>query len=452
MERPETQYAMSGDVHVAFQVSGSGPIDFVWAPGTVSILEMDWDWPPKARFIRRLSRFCRLIRFDKRGTGLSDRVMGAPTLEERVDDIRAVMDAAGSERAFVFGVSEGASMAAMFAATYPDRTRGLLVWGGAARWIKTEDWPWGWTLEESEQDRKNILRSGITASDFSDEIEPETSPDEQERWLDFMVRYWRAGASPSAYEAFSRMNDNVDVRDILPSIRVPTLVMHAVNDGWAEFDAGRDLALRIPGARFLEFPGKHFFFNNDKTAEAVATQIEEFLTGARRVPSNDRALATVLFTDIVGSTERLVSVGDRAWRDLVASHHDIIRAELDVYRGREVDTAGDGFFATFDGPGRAVACARSVIDRLWPVGLDIRAGVHTGECEIINDKVGGIAVHVGARIAALAGPREVLVSSTVKDLTAGSGITFEDYGECALKGIPEHWHLYRVVAVGDRNQ
>jgi class 3 adenylate cyclase len=227
--------------------------------------------------------------------------------------------------------------------------------------------------------------------------------------------------------------------------------MHAVNDGWAHVDAGRDLASRIAGARFVEFPGKHFFFHNDTIVDAVASEIEEFVTGARRIPSNDRALATVLFTDIVGSTERLVSVGDRAWRELVASHHDIIRAELDVYRGREVDNAGDGFFATFDGPGRAVACARSVIDRLSPVGLDIRAGVHTGECEVVNNKVGGIAVHVGARIAALAGPREVLVSSTVKDLTAGSGIIFEDYGERSLKGIPQQWHLYRVLAVPDRN-
>ena len=447
MERPETAYAMSGDVHVAYQVTGSGPVDLVWAPGAASHLDLDWELRPKAQLMRRIGRYCRLIRFDKRGTGLSDRVTQAATLEERTDDIRAVMDAAGSERAIVFGLSEGANMACLFAATYPDRTRGLMIWGGQARWMRAPDYPWGITAEEYEAEIAELARHGVTANYFPDNAfsRPETG----ESWGDFMIRYFRAAASPSALVALERMNQHVDVRDILPTIQAPTLVMNAVDDAAAHVDAARDLAAHVPGARFVEFPGTHLFWLNETVVDDMEAEIEAFVTGNKPTPRHDRMLATVLFTDIVGSTEQLVARGDRAWRRQVAAHHEIVRAALAHYRGREVDTAGDGFFATFDGPGRAVACARTIAEELRPLGIEIRAGVHTGECETTGEKVGGIAVHIGARVAALAGPSEILASSTVKDLTAGSGIRFEDAGEHELKGIPDRWHLYRVADAVD---
>ena len=444
MDRPETRYVLSGNVHVAYQLSGSGPTDLVWAPGTVSHVGLDWDLPPKARFMRRLGGFTRLIRFDKRGTGLSDRLTDAATLEERIDDIRSVLDAAGSERAFVFGVSEGANMACLFAATHPGRTSGLLIWGGRAQ-FHAPDHPGGATAQDAETFLADSITNRVAASLITGETDTTAPASAETPWQEFMVRYLRAAASPSAVLALEVMDDHLDLRDILPTIRVPTLVMTAEDDPAAPVGAARDLASRIAGARFVTFHGEHIFFLDDAVADAVADQIEEFVTGTRSAPGHDRVLATVLFTDIVGSTEHLVAAGDRAWRQRVASHHDIVRKELDLHRGHEVDTAGDGFFATFDGPGRSVACARSIIERLRPLGIEIRAGIHTGECETIGEKVGGIAVHIAARVAALAGPSEILVSSTVKDLTAGSGITFEDAGERELKGIPDRWRLYRVV-------
>ena len=442
MDLPETQYAMSGDVQVAYQVTGSGPIDIVWAPGSVSHLDLDWDYLPRARFFRQLGDFCRLIRFDKRGTGLSDRVTRAATLEARTDDIRAVMDAAGSDRAFIFGNSEGGNMACLFAATYPERTTGLVTWGAQARYVQAADYPWGMTPEELEIEIADLAKYGVTRAWMGEADRRAWS--EESRWLDFLVRYYRAGASPSALVALQRMQQTVDVRDVLPTIRVPTLVMHAVDDEVIPVDAARAMASQVPGARFVTFPGRHRFWFDETVREAVAAEIEEFVTGTRSAPVRDRVLATVLFTDIVGSTEQLASVGDRVWRERVVSHHEVVRKALERYRGHEVDTAGDGFFATFDGPGRAVSCAQSIVDALRPLGIEIRAGVHTGECETIGEKVSGIAVHIGARVAALSAPSEILVSSTVKDLTAGSGITFEDAGEHELKGVPNRWHLYRV--------
>jgi len=445
MDRPETRYAVSGDVRVAYQESGTGPVDLVWAPGTASHLDMDWEFPPKVRYLERLNGFCRLIRFDKRGTGMSDRVTDAATLEERTDDIRAVMDAAASEQAFVMGTSEGANMACLFAATFPDRTRGLLIWGGQARWVQTADYPWGITAEENEAMIADLAERGATLDYITGG--GAGAPEDSSR-LEFIVRYLRAGASPSAFVALERMNQDLDVRDILPTIRVPTLVMNATEDIVAHVDAARDMASRIPGARFVTFPGGHMMFLDDAVADAVAAEIEEFVTGTRSSPGHDRVLATVLFTDIVRSTDHLVQLGDRAWRERVASHHEIVRRAIDLYRGREVDTAGDGFFATFDGPGRAIACAGTIVEGVRPLGIEVRAGLHTGECETIGEKVGGIAIHIGARVAALAGPSEILVSSTVKDLTAGSGLMFEDAGDHQLKGVPDHWRLYRVVPAG----
>ena len=444
MDRPETRYAVSGNVHVAYQVSGFGPIDLLWAPGTVSHLELDWDLPPKARFMRRLGRFTRLIRFDKRGTGLSDRVTDAATLEERIDDLQAVLDAASSERAFVFGVSEGVNMACLFAASHPDRTRGLLIWGGQPGRIQTPGQGRVPTAQGAGTYMADLIKNEVTASLLAGETDTTARAGDEAPWLEFMTSYLRAGATPSAVAALEQMDGHLDLRDILSTIRVPTLVMNAEDDPAAPIDSARDLASRIAGAKFVKFPGKRTFFLDDTVADAVADEIEEFVTGTRRASSQDRALATVLFTDIVGSTEHLVAVGDRAWRERVASHHYIVRNALDHHRGHEVDTAGDGFFATFDGPGRAVAFARSIIDRLRPLDIEIRAGIHTGECETVGEKVGGIAVHIGARVAALAGPSEILVSSTVKDLTAGSGVTFVDAGERELKGVPDRWHLYRV--------
>jgi len=444
VERPETRYAASGDVQVAYQVSGSGPVDLVWAPGTASHLDLDWELPSKVRYIERLSAFSRLIRFDKRGTGLSDRVTEAATLEERTDDIRAVMDGAGSEQAFVFGVSEGANMACLFAATYPQRTRGLLIWGGQARWVRTKDYPWGPTPEEDAAMIDDLAEHGVTMTYLTGggAGAPADAP-----WLDFLVRYLRAGASPSAFAALERMNSQVDVRDILPTISVPTLVMNATEDSVADVDAARDMASRIPGATFESFPGGHLVFVRDDVMQAVTARIEEFVTGTRRTSGNgDRVLATVLFTDIVGSTEQLARLGDRAWQDLVSEHHAVVRRELDLHRGHEVDTAGDGFFATFDGPGRAIRCARSIVEDVRRLGIEVRAGLHTGEVETIDGKVGGIAVVIGARVAAKAEGSEVLVSQTVKDLVAGSGLSFEDAGEHELKGVPDRWRLYRVVA------
>lgn len=445
MEPPETHYARSGDVSVAFQVSGSGPVDLVCAPGTVSHLDLDWELPPRVRFMRRLERFCRLIRFDKRGTGLSDRVDGVATLEERTDDIRAVMDAAGSERAFIFGQSEGANMACLFAATYPHRTRGLLVWGGLARWVRTVDYPWGVTPEDAQAEIAGLGQNGVTREYIAGAFGSPVQTDEDVHWLPYLWRYFRAAASPAALAALERMNMDVDIRDVLPTIKVPTLVMNATEDEFAPVEGARDLAARIPGARFVTFPGGHRFFLNDAVAQDLAAEMEEFVTGTRSAPDPDRVLATVLFTDIVGSTEQLASLGDQVWRDRVTAHYDMVRRELERYHGREVDTAGDGFLATFDAPGRAVMCAQAIIDAVRPLDIRVRAGVHTGECELIGDKVGGIAVHIGARVAALAGPSEVLVSSTVRDLTAGSGIRLEDVGEHVLKGVPDVWHLYRAV-------
>jgi class 3 adenylate cyclase len=426
---------------VAYQILGEGnPIDLVIAPGTVSHLDLDWGNAGH----QRLSSFSRLITFDKRGTGLSDRGVYAATLEERTDDIRAVMDAARSERAFVYGFSEGGSMACVFAATYPERTRGLLLWGTMPRWVSTDDYPWGFDPEEHARIIDEMAAGGATVEYLTGKGAGMGAATEAE--LDEALRYFRAAASPTQIAALERMNRDMDIRAILPTIRVPTLVLNRTGDPVAPIDAVREMTARIPGARLIEFPGDTHTISGTPEMEAILDAIEEFVTGERPAPVIDRVLTTVLFIDIAGSTERAAALGDRAWRTLLGDHHRLVRAELGRFHGREIDTAGDGTFATFDGPARAVRCAQAIASALQPLGIGIRAGAHTGEVELDGDDVRGIAVHIGARIAARARPSEVLVSSTVKDLTAGSGIVFADAGEHDLKGVPDRWRLYRVLA------
>jgi pimeloyl-ACP methyl ester carboxylesterase len=435
---PETRYAKSGDVNVAYQVVGEGPLDLVLVPGFVSHLELDWEEPRSAHFLERLAAFARLIRFDKRGTGLSDRPGGVPDLETRMDDVRAVMDAVGSERAALFGYSEGGPMACLFAATYPERTSALVLYGSyAKRQEPDDDYPWCATRAEREAYADEMERNWGVEADVAKMI-PEADPS--------MRRWWaaraRAAASPAAARLLILTNSEIDVRALLPAIHVPTLVLHRSGDRDSRAEEGRYIAERIPGARFAELPGDVHVPWIDP--DQIVDEVEEFLTGTRPAPEPDRVLATVMFTDIVGSTARAAELGDRRWRDVLLRHHDLVRRELVRFRGSEVDTAGDGFFATFDGPARAVRCAVSLGEQVRGLGLETRAGLHAGEIELMDGGAGGIAVHIGARVAAVAGAGEVLVSGTVKDLVAGSGLTFDDRGEHELKGVPGSWRLYAV--------
>ena len=437
---PEIRYAKSSDVNIAYQIVGDGPRDLVLVPGWVSNIEVFWEEPSLARFLRRLASFSRLILFDKRGTGLSDRVADMPTLETRMDDVRAVMDAVGSERAALLGYSEGGPMCALFAATYPSRTSTLITIGSYARLSWAPDYPWGRTAEDQQKFLDNCQRDW--GGPVGLEIRaPSVAHDE--RFRQWWARLLRMGASPGANVTLLQMNAEMDVRHVLPAIRVPTLVLHSVGDRALDVRGSRYMAERIPGAKYVELPGKdHLPWLMD--GEAILDEVEEFLTGVRHGSEPDRVLATVLFTDIVGATERAAALGDRRWRDLLDAHHGLVRRELAQFRGREIDTAGDSFLATFDGPARGIRCACAIRDGAQQLGLEIRAGLHTGECELIGDKVSGIAVHIGARVAALAGPNEVLVSSTVKDLVAGSGLQFTERGTHTLKGVPGEWRLFVV--------
>jgi pimeloyl-ACP methyl ester carboxylesterase len=435
---PETRYAKSGDVNIAYQVVGEGP-DLVLVHGFVSHLELNWDEPGMAHFLDRIASFSRLILFDKRGTGLSDRPGDLPDLETRMDDVRAVLDAVGSERSTLFGYSEGGPMCCLFAATYPDRTSALVLYGTyAKRRDPDDDYPWCETWAERQAYAAEIERTWGIDSDLGKMI-PNADP-ALERWWHTRAR---ASASPGAARDLILMNSQIDVRHVLPSISVPTLVLHRTGDLDARPEEGRYIAERIPNAHFVELGGDvHVPFVDP---DQILDEVEEFITGRRPIPHSDRVLATVLFTDVVGATERAAAIGDRAWRTLLDQHHALVRRELDRFQGREVDTAGDGFLATFDGPARAIRCAGSVREAIRGLGLEIRAGLHTGECELIGEEVRGIAVHTGARVAALAGPGEVLVSSTVKDLVAGSGLEFDDRGFHELKGVPGEWRLYAVA-------
>ncbi len=437
----ETRYARSDGVNIAYQVTGEGPLDLVLVMGFISHLELDWEEPRAAHFLERLSSFARLIRFDKRGTGLSDRPGGLPDLETRMDDVRAVMDAVGCERAALIGVSEGGPMAALFAATYPERTSALVIYGSyAKRQDPDDDYPWAATREE------RIAYAAEVEQTWGGHGRPRCARPERGRRRS---REWwstraRASAGPGAARDLILMNSAIDIRDVLPVVQAPTLVLHRTGDQDSQVDEGRYIAAKVPGARFVELEGDDHLPWID--ADQILDEVEEFLTGVRRGPSSDRVLATVLFTDVVGSTERAAELGDRAWRELLERHDALVRSEVARYGGVVVDTAGDGVFARFDGPARAVRAAGAIGNAVRGLGLEVRAGVHTGEVELVGDAVAGIAVHVGARISALAGPGEVLVSGTVKDLVAGSGLEFADRGETELRGVPGTWHVYEAVA------
>jgi pimeloyl-ACP methyl ester carboxylesterase len=438
VDAPEVRYAKSGDVNIAYQVVGEGPLDLVLVPGFVSHLGLDWEEPRSAHFLSRLASFSRLICFDKRGTGLSDRPGGLPDLETRMDDVRAVMDAAESERAALFGYSEGGPMCVLFAATYPGRTSALVLYGTyAKRRDPDDDYPWAPNWADRQAYAEQIERDWGWEADMR-RMCPSAD--------DALARWWanraHAAASPGAARALIMMNSQIDVRPILPTIAVPTLVLHRTGDLDSRVEEGRYIAGRIPGARFVELPGADHFPAID--ADQILDEVEEFLTGVRPVPEPDRVLATILFTDIVGSTSRAAELGDARWRQLIQQHHALIRHQLGRFSGREIDTAGDGFFASFDGPARAIRCACAISDSVRGIGLEVRAGLHTGECELVDGKVGGIAVHIGARVASLAAPREVLVTRTVRDLVAGAGLQFEDRGTRVLKGVPDRWQLFAV--------
>jgi class 3 adenylate cyclase len=433
---------MSGDLHIAYQVFGEGPFDLVYAPGFISHVEMNWELPYWVNIFRRLSNFCRMIVFDKRGTGLSDRVGGWPTLEERMDDIRAVMDAVESERAALIGVSEGGPMSMVFAALYPERASALVLRGTGPRFSAGPDWPWGWTQEDVTTQLDIAEQNWGTGTVLPYFIQG-ISDDEHAR--EETGRFERFAASPGAARQLLEMNLQVDVRAVLPTISAPTLVIHRSGDYIAPVEAGRYTAEHIPSATFVELPGDFHLSARPGDEDEAMDLVEQFLTGTRGDPEVDRILATVLFTDIVGSTERASALGDHAWHDLLDRHDRLTRAEIDRFRGREIKTLGDGFLAAFDGPGRAVRCAKAITDEARRIGIEVRCGLHSGECEVRDEDLAGIAVHIGARIGGLAQPGEVLVSTTLKDLVIGSGIEFSDRGEHDLKGVPGAWRLFAVV-------
>ena len=449
VELPDVQYAKSGDVNIAYQVTGEGPFDLVFVPGYVTHLELHWAIPSFTPFLEELASFCRLIRFDKRGTGMSDRVSGAPSMETRMDDVRAVMDAVGSSRAAFYGLSEGAAMSILFAATYPERTAALVVRSAYPRRMWAPDYPWGQTEEEYEREVERALQVFGPREQGREAIRQLGQFTDTE--ADSFLQMLRFGSSPGGLVALHRMNREIDIRHVLPTVRVPTLVLHGAEDKVIPVEVARYVASSIPTARFVEIPGiGHLAFG---AGEVISEEIQRFVQGVWEAggweeAEPDRVLATVLFTDIVGSTAKAAELGDRNWRELLERHHALIRRELVRFRGAELDVAGDGFFARFDGPARAVRCACAITESIRELGLELRAGLHTGECEVLDGKVGGIAVHIGARVAKEARPGEVLVSSTVKDLVAGSGLRFRESGTAELKGVPEQWRLYAVESTG----
>ncbi len=438
---PSIRFARSGDTQIAYQVVGDGPVDLVYVQGAFSHLGVQWELPAYRQFCERLGEFTRLIIFDKRGMGMSDRVPGATPLEVRMDDIRAVMDAAGSESAVIMGASEGGPLAMLFAAAYPSLTRGLILMGAEIRERRDDDWPWGEsTPEEFEAGMAAVEERWGQGAGISF-LAPSVGDAPWAR--EWMARLQLNSCTPGGAEAFMRMAFDIDVRDIVPAVRTPTLVLHAVGDKVCHVENGRYLARTIPDARYVELPGEDHipWFDPD----ATIAEIREFITGTRVPPVPERVLSTVLFTDIVGSTGLATTLGDRRWRQLLESHNMMVRRELARFRGVEVSTAGDGFFATFDGPARAIRCGHAIAEGAAGMGLEVRTGIHTGEVERIGDDVAGIGVHIGARIADLAQPGEVLVSRTVRDLVAGSGLQFEDRGEHELRGVPGLWRVFSAA-------
>jgi class 3 adenylate cyclase len=443
LELSETRYARAQDgTRLAYKVLGDGPVDLVYLQPWYSHVEIIWEEPRHERFLRRFASFSRLIIFDRRGSGMSDPMPmeRPPDMETRMDDARAVMDEVASERAVIYGASESGALACLFAAAHPDRTIALVIHGSNARTAWAPDYPWGTTRERHEQELKLIDQLWGTEQFVREWFTSMADDPAMIAWEAKLARY---GMSPGAAVAYERMTYEDDVRDVLPAIHVPTLILHRVRDNPED---NRYLAEHIPGAEYIPLEGdEHVPYLGDQ--DSVTREIERFVRSVRDEEAVlDRVLATVMFTDIVGSTETAARLGDQGWRDLVERHHAAVRSLLGRYRGTEVDTAGDGFFATFDGPARAVKCAGSIVEAVKPLGIEVRAGVHTGEVESVAGKAGGIAVAIGSRIGSFAGPSQVLASQTVKDLTAGSGIAFADAGEHELKGVPDRWRLYRVVS------
>lgn len=440
---PATRYVKSDDVHIAYQVIGEGPLDLLFVPGFVSHIEEIWQSPAASSFLRRLASFSRLILFDKRGTGMSDRGSQVFTLEQRMHDVRAILDEVGSDRAALFGVSEGGPMSLLYAATYPERTSALILYGSYAKRSWAPDYPFGWKNEQWQRVLENIERNwgtpqGINIEMWAPSLAQDPSASER------MASYFRAAASPGAAAAIMKMNREIDVRHVLSAIRTPTLILHRVGDRVSEIEHARIMAHGIPDAKLVELPGiDHTFWVNDNGA--LLGQIEQFLTGKRHAYESERVLATVLFTDIVGSTEQAVALGDNSWRELLTAFYAKVREVIRNFRGREINIAGDGFFAAFDGPARAIRCAGAIREAVRSLGLEVRCGLHTGECELVGEDLAGIAVHIGARVAALAAPGEVLVSQTVRDLVAGSGLSFEEHGVHTLKGVPSEWRLFQAI-------
>jgi class 3 adenylate cyclase len=442
-EIPSTHYVKSDDVHIAYQVMGEGSFDLLFVPGFVSNIETIWQSPEQSAFFRRLASFSRLILFDKRGTGMSDRSSQIFTLEQRMHDVQAILDAVGSKRAALFGISEGGPMSLLYTATYPDRTSALVLYGSYAKRSWAPDYPFGWKDEQwqtvlddieyhwgSPQSLNIAMRAPSIAGD----------PHTAER----IASYYRASASPGAAGAILRMNREIDVRIVLPATRVPTLILHRTAEHVIDVGHARYMAQHIPGAKLIELAGEdHQPWLGDR--DTVLNEVEKFLTGKHQVLEPERVLATVLFTDIQGSTERAAALGDHSWRELLEAFYAKVREVLKQYRGREINTLGDGFLAAFDGPARAIRCAGAIRDAVRSLNLEVRCGLHTGECEVVGNDLAGIAVHTGARVAGLAAPGEVLVSQTVRDLVAGSGLSFEDRGIHALKGLPNEWRLFRAV-------
>ena len=438
----ETRYAKSGDLRIAYQVHGDGPLDLVFAPGYLSHLEQNQWWPSYRAFFERMASFSRLLVFDRRGTGLSDRRLDLGSFEELMDDIGAVLDAAGSERAALFGGAEGGPMCALFAATYPERTSALVLGASYARRRWAPDYPWGLDDETQQRILEGYEERWGRIGFGSRSLAPSLADDD--RFQEWYAQAQRFSGTPAAAQAWFRITMDIDIRDVLPAIRVPTLVVHRSGDRVIPPESGRYLAGHIPGARYVEVPGDdHFPFVGEN--EPIMDEIEEFLTGMRPERGPNRVLATVLFTDIVGSTERAAELGDRRWTELLAEHHRVVSSELERHRGKIVRVEGDGTLSTFDGPARAVGCALAVREAVRKLGVEIRAGLHTGEVELARTGVEGIAVHIGARVASLAEPGDVLVSSTVKDLVVGSGLEFEARGAHELKGVPGEWAIYAVA-------
>jgi class 3 adenylate cyclase len=441
--RPETKYAKSEGLHIAYQVFGEGELDLVFVPGFTTHVELAWEYAPSVRFLEGLASFARVITFDRRGSGLSDPVVDVPTLEQRMDDLRAVMDAAGCERAALVGLSEGVPMSILFAATYPARVQALVSIGGMARSTYAEDYQWGTPAEALNESVAELIGPHWGDGSIVEVASPSQAGNPEAR------AYWgrieRSTASPGMMIGLAEMFLDIDVRDVVPSVQTPALVLHRTLDRLVNVGHGRWLAEHLPNARIVEFEGDDHGFWFQGTAELLGI-LQEFLTGARAVAEPDRVLATVLFTDIVDSTRMAAELGDQRWRELLERHQRAVRENLDHFHGREVKSTGDGFLATFDGPARAIRCASAILQSSKAAGLHVRAGLHTGECEIMGDDIAGIAVHIAARVSARAEPQELLVSRTVKDLVAGSGLQFTDRGVHDLKGVPDPWQLYAVHA------